>query len=132
MDECFYRLTAKAIIYDTTGKVLLLREAGGEWGLPGGGVEHGQDIVTELGRELHEELGITKVTSTKLMGARPFFSVGKQNWWLWLLYRTTVELPANFVGELAHGAEFIDIATFKDSTDRAEQRIYQALSKAPH
>jgi 8-oxo-dGTP diphosphatase len=46
------------------GKILLLRRApkgfdGGLWELPGGKLEAGEELVAALGREIHEETGLT-------------------------------------------------------------------------
>lgn len=122
-----YRLTAKAVIYNADGKVLLLRESNGEWGLPGGGVDHGEDIVAGLTRELQEELGVACIKSAELFNAYTFYARTWETWWLWLLYKVEVDLPSEYVGELAHGAEFVDVATFDGSGERAEERIYRAL-----
>jgi len=96
--------------------------------MPGGGVDYGEDIVAGLGRELHEEIGIQKITHAKLLSAHPYFSTAKQKWWLWLVYEVQAQLPKTFAGELATGAAFVDITSFKDSTNKAERRIYEALA----
>jgi 8-oxo-dGTP pyrophosphatase MutT (NUDIX family) len=66
---CFYRVSAKAIIV-INNKLLLIREASKRWDLPGGGVEHSEDLDKTLKRELKEELSVTLVsydkTSTEL------------------------------------------------------------------
>jgi len=49
----------KALIKDTEGRVLLLREADGSWELPGGGLEHGERPQDGLKREIAEETGLT-------------------------------------------------------------------------
>jgi ADP-ribose pyrophosphatase YjhB (NUDIX family) len=127
VNPCFYRLTAKCVIRNPAGHVLLIREASGDWGLPGGGIEHGEDIATGLARELHEELGVGTPDALRLVGAHPYFSTSRQNWWLWLVYEAEVTLPEQFKGELAAGAAFVDIQSFKGSSLKAEQRIYETL-----
>ena len=64
------RLIQKCIIVDSDGKVLALKRAGddrsrgGNWDLPGGGYEQGEDVIESIKREVMEEVGITakKVT----------------------------------------------------------------------
>jgi 8-oxo-dGTP diphosphatase len=54
--ECFYRVSVKALILDETRtKFLLMREDNGCWELPGGGLDHTEDIEEGLRRELLEE-----------------------------------------------------------------------------
>lgn len=121
-----YRVSAKAVIRNDQGDVLLIKEASGDWGLPGGGVEYGEDIVAGLERELQEECGIIKITSAKLLKALPYFASSQGLWWMWLVYEVTAELPEKFNGQLH--TEFVDTATFKDSRVKAEKRILEALS----
>ncbi len=58
ISACLYRLSIKAIIIQDH-KILLIKEQDDEWwSLPGGGIDYGEDILSALERELHEELGI--------------------------------------------------------------------------
>jgi 8-oxo-dGTP diphosphatase len=55
------RLAAYALIFDSTGRLLLTREPGGRpgrWLLPGGGVEHGEHPEQAVVREVREETGL--------------------------------------------------------------------------
>ncbi len=47
----------KALIVNS-GKVLLVRDSGGAWELPGGRINEGEKIEEALKRELMEELGV--------------------------------------------------------------------------
>jgi 8-oxo-dGTP diphosphatase len=54
----------KAIIFNTEGKLLLLRRSeklnrAGGWDFPGGGVEYGEDPLKAIEREIGEETGLT-------------------------------------------------------------------------
>jgi 8-oxo-dGTP pyrophosphatase MutT (NUDIX family) len=53
---CGYRLSAKALIVSKKG-LLMVREHTEFWDLPGGGVEHFEDPLFALQREIKEELG---------------------------------------------------------------------------
>jgi 8-oxo-dGTP diphosphatase len=66
------RVAAYGIVRDPSDRLLLVRAASyltvaGWWFLPGGGVEHGEDPVDSLRREVHEETGLT-IETTRLLG----------------------------------------------------------------
>ncbi|MFK7780582.1 MAG: NUDIX hydrolase [Candidatus Gracilibacteria bacterium] len=60
--QSWYRISAKALIYNEKGEFLLCKEDNGTWDFPGGGLDHGEGIDICLKRELKEEMGLT-VTS---------------------------------------------------------------------
>ena len=54
------RAGVSAVIFDRRGRLLLQqRSDGGQWGLPGGGVEIGETIAEAVVREVLEETGLT-------------------------------------------------------------------------
>ena len=59
---CTYRVSVKAVIL-IGDKLLLVKENSTEWDLPGGGVEHKEQLEDALSREVKEEtnLGISKI-----------------------------------------------------------------------
>ena len=54
--DSYYRVSLKAVIRNDKHEVLCVKENGTWWELPGGGIEHGEDVRTALARELHEEI----------------------------------------------------------------------------
>ena len=57
--NCFYRVSAKALILDDTRqKFLVVREDKGGWDLPGGGIDWGETTQDCLKREITEEMGL--------------------------------------------------------------------------
>ncbi|GAB3654214.1 NUDIX domain-containing protein [Echinicola sediminis] len=58
MGECCYRISVKALIEDSKGDFLLIKEDNGLWDLPGGGLDHGESAQEGIIRELMEEMGI--------------------------------------------------------------------------
>ena len=65
----YYRVSVKAKI-NFNGKILLVKEDGKKWDLPGGGVEHYETIDEALKRELTEEIGVSDFVITS--GPRVF------------------------------------------------------------
>lgn len=55
--NAYYRVSVKAKIKQNN-KILLVREDGKKWDLPGGGIEHDETIEQALERELKEEVGL--------------------------------------------------------------------------
>lgn len=55
----FYRVSIKALIKNSKGEVLVVKEHQDKWELPGGRLDQGETIHDCLKRELKEELNIT-------------------------------------------------------------------------
>jgi 8-oxo-dGTP diphosphatase len=65
--ECFYRLSIKGL-YVQDRKVLLIKDGpnlSGQWELPGGGLDFGEDIRSGLEREIEEEMGLDVISVSK-------------------------------------------------------------------
>lgn len=56
--DCFYRVSVKALVVDSSHKFLLVREDNGLWELPGGGLDFGENPREGLRRELLEEMAL--------------------------------------------------------------------------
>ncbi len=86
-----YRVSIKALIADDQGRLLMIQERGTHWSIPGGGLEHGEDICEALKREIQEELGVV-VTS---ISDQPRFVWTKEHskdfWCLMLCYEVDVD-----------------------------------------
>ncbi len=76
----------KSLLMNSKGEILLLKKnpahfkgATAYWDIPGGRIETGSDLYTNLKREIKEETGISRVTPLKLLAAqdidRPTFHV---------------------------------------------------------
>jgi 8-oxo-dGTP diphosphatase len=59
--NCRYRTSVKAIVRNEQGDILLCQEKDGRREVPGGGIEHGEDVFVALRREIYEETGLEVV-----------------------------------------------------------------------
>lgn len=57
-EECFYRVSIKAIVLDTNKRILLSLDDEGYWDFLGGGLEHEEKPTEALIREIYEESGL--------------------------------------------------------------------------
>ena len=65
-EACYYRVSIKGIVVDEAGRFLLSREDNGKWELLGGGLNHDEEPMDGLRREIKEETGleVTQVSKT--------------------------------------------------------------------
>jgi 8-oxo-dGTP pyrophosphatase MutT (NUDIX family) len=91
---CTYRVSVKAIITDDAGRILLLKERDGSWELPGGGLEHAENIQEALAREITEETGLTVTRMSNQPAA--FWTLHKEvgsptlKWFAFVAYEAAV------------------------------------------
>ncbi len=53
-----FRISVKAAVFDTSGRLLLAKEHDGKWSLLGGGLNYNEHPVCGLKREVKEETGL--------------------------------------------------------------------------
>lgn len=125
-DDSLYRITLKCLITDSDGNVLVVREIGrGSWDLPGGGIDHGEDIETAIARELYEELDYSgDFSSTLLTVDNPFKLKTRDVWQIKIIYKVTLDLSAIGVGKDADEVSFIHPNSLKNSEHLPEKSIY--------
>lgn len=123
----FYRVSVKAIIKDKDGLVFAVWDKDGFWNLPGGGVDHGEDVVTALHREIKEEVGFDGDFNMAYNGALTYYSPSVDYCLMQLFYDISSLdysiLVKNISAELK--SKFIDPSKLKESSNIAEQFIYK-------
>lgn len=96
MEDSLYRISVKALIQDDSGKTLVVRTGDDRgWTLPGGGVDHGEDVIQGLQREIGEELG----SSASEIGRTPVVLHTHQTvegrragtWVMWVVYEARLD-----------------------------------------
>ena len=121
----FYRVSLKAIIRNTNNEVLVVKEKGSQWSLPGGGMDHGEDVHEALKRELYEEVLIDSTFRETLVDSATMYLERKEAGLLWLVFKVEIEKQTYGVGEDADEVAFVNPAIFKDSPYLSEQLVYK-------
>lgn len=114
---CTYRVSVKAIIKNSEGRILLLREKDGSWDLPGGGLEHGEDPIQTLTREITEETGMKVVRINENPVAFWSTNINKKvgspilKWFAFVLYKAEVsgEFMPNLDSEESQEGKYFSI-----------------------
>ncbi|HSW99860.1 MAG TPA: NUDIX hydrolase [Patescibacteria group bacterium] len=57
----YYRISIKGIVINDDGRILLSKEENGMWEMLGGGLDHDEDPIDCLRREIKEEAGLEVV-----------------------------------------------------------------------
>lgn len=127
--NAFYRVSVKAVIFNEKNEVFAIHE-GEDWTLPGGGLDHGEEPLVALKRELYEEAFINSDFEAELIGTESFYVDSKDAMAFWMIYKVHMADP-NFaykVGEDADEVAFRNPLDFKDSKSLFEQIMYKYSS----
>ena len=124
----FYRVSLKAVIRDTEGRVLVNKERDSKsWNLPGGGWDHGETEKKALARELHEEVGYEGQFTAKPFATAVFWLDSKQSWLLWIIYDVETENQNFSAGQESSEIAFIRPQDFDPNSSKEERWIYENL-----
>ncbi len=120
-----YRVAVKAFVTDSQNRVLVVKEGIGSWGLPGGGLDHGESHQDCLKREVQEELGIADIVVGQLAYSTTIYLDRRDIWMTWIVYKAKLGssnfAPADGITE----ACFIDVKELTESTDIFEKAVVE-------
>lgn len=124
--EAFYRVSVKAIIRNGQNEVLLVKEKGSGWSLPGGGMDHGETAEEAIARELLEEVSIRQPFSLRCIGTNPRFVKDRRAWLLWVVHEVTFSSPPVVSkGPDADEVAYVNPKSFYGSSIVSEQLVYK-------
>ena len=127
--DYLFRVSLKALIYDQQGRILVVKEHGLNWGLPGGGMDFDETFESALARELAEEVGYTGRFTFETIGVADPIHVGGPNvWQVWIVFHVAPETFDFSVGVDAEAMKFIDpkgLEMFDDMQARYAVRYHQ-------
>lgn len=126
-DDYLYRISIKCLVRNDKGEVLVVKETGRTyWDLPGGGMDHGEDIRTAIAREMKEEANLDGTFTYKIIDVDEPVYLNNHNFWqLRLVFEV---IPATFsfsAGEESDEIAFMDPGSFANSPIEAEARIHR-------
>ena len=115
----YYRVSVKAKI-NFNGKILLVKEDGKRWDLPGGGIEHYETIDEALKRELTEEIGVSDFIITSGPKVFKMIDAAANRPLIFIVYELELESTTEF-----HPSDNVEIGLF-DS-----EKIQDTVSYSP-
>lgn len=124
--DSLYRVSLKALIYNPKKHILVVKEAGEKyWDLPGGGMDHGEDILSCLARELHEEVSFKgDIIDSQVIGVdSPVFLQGHSLWQLRVIFLIETDQTRFYPGKDCDEVMFIDPSALSNSTNEDEMSI---------
>jgi 8-oxo-dGTP pyrophosphatase MutT (NUDIX family) len=130
--DYLYRISIKCLIRNDRGEVLVVKETGRDWwDLPGGGMDHGEDIRSAIAREMREEVNLEGDFTYKILDVEePAYLQPHDFWQLRLIFEV---IPRNMqfsAGEDADKVAFMDPSTFENSESKTERRIHHYATVA--
>lgn len=125
--DYLYRLSLKGLIRNEAGEVLVVKESGRDWwDLPGGGMDHNENIKQAIARELKEEVNLDGDFKYRIIATdEPAYLQTYNFWQVRLIFKIVPESMTFSVGEDGDEIAFMHPDTFVNSSSAAERHIYR-------
>jgi 8-oxo-dGTP pyrophosphatase MutT (NUDIX family) len=125
--DYLYRISLKCLVRNDKGEVLVVKETGRTWwDLPGGGMDHGEDIKTAIAREMKEEVTLEGEFDCRVIDVDEPALLSAHNFWqLRLIYEVMPHNMTFTAGEDGDEVTFKNPDDFQDSESEVERRIYR-------
>jgi 8-oxo-dGTP pyrophosphatase MutT (NUDIX family) len=131
--DYLFRISLKAVIYNEKGELLVVKEHGLNWGLPGGGMDFGETFETALARELEEEVGYKDAFTFDIINvADPMYLENIDAWQVYIVCRVNPEHFAFTKGVDAEDMRFIDpeeLTQYDDTQAQYAHHFHTQLQK---
>lgn len=121
-----YRVVIKGLVRDSSGKLLFVQERSDSWDLPGGGLEHGEDVTKALKREFLEELEADVKVSTENPLIIPTWNTKFDDPVLIIAYKVTLSTAPRKTDEVSN-FNYFDIHKIKQ--EKLDSTLVDNLSK---
>lgn len=123
--DYLYRISLKGLIKNSAGEVLVVKEAGRDWwDLPGGGMDHGEDIKLALAREMKEEVNMEGDFTYRIIAVdEPMYLEKHDFWQLRLIFEITPENMIFSAGDDSDEISFMKSELLGSSERETERRV---------
>jgi ADP-ribose pyrophosphatase YjhB (NUDIX family) len=124
--DYLYRVSIKCLVRNEKGEILVVKETNRTaWDLPGGGMDHGEDIKTAIAREMKEEVNLQGDFTYKILTVdEPVYLPNHHFWQLRLIFELNPENLTFTPGEDGDEVMFADPVVFKESEHNVERHVY--------
>lgn len=124
--DSLIRVSLKAVILDSNGRTLVVKESGRDWwDIPGGGIDHGETIKEALARELYEEVSLESDFEYEVLLAEDPHYIESLN--LYQMRITFLVKPLSMIfskGDDGDEVQFVDADLYEKSDLWTEQQIF--------
>ena len=124
--DYLYRISIKGLIRNENGDVLVVKETGRDWWhLPGGGMDHSENLKSAIVRELKEEVNLKGDFEYNIIAVDdPAYLKDHDFWQVRLIFKLTPTNMSFSNGEDGDEVAFMNPILFRDSNSEVERRIY--------
>lgn len=130
--DYLYRVSIKSLIKNEKGEVLVVKETGRDWwDLPGGGMDHGEEIKHAIAREMKEEVNLEGDFTYRIIDVDdPAYLSVHGFWQIRLIFEVKPENMNFSAGEDGDEVTFMNPELLRNSESNTERLIYQYAIKA--
>lgn len=124
--DYLYRVSLKCLIQNEAGEVLVVKERGRDWwDLPGGGMDHGEDIKAAIAREMKEEVNLNGDFAFQVIHVENPALLKMHNFWqLRLIFAIKASSMVFVAGEDGDEIAFMSPNSFIGSSIKTERLVY--------
>jgi 8-oxo-dGTP pyrophosphatase MutT (NUDIX family) len=127
--DYLYRISLKGLIRNDKDEFLVVKEIGRDWwDLPGGGMDHNENIKTALARELKEEINLNGDFTYRIIDINEPTYIDEHDFWqVRLIFEIKPEIMEFSLGEDGDEVAFINLRELKKSNSKTERSLLKYL-----
>lgn len=130
--DYLFRISIKCVISNANGQVLVVQEDDRTWwDLPGGGMDHGEDLKAAIARELNEEAGLKGEFEYRVLHVEnPAYLEHANVMQLRMIFKVIPHTLPSKSGVAVSKMTYIDPEKLKNSDNLVERKVYEYATLA--
>jgi len=122
-----FRISIKCVVKNADGHVLVVQEDDRTWwDLPGGGMDHDEDLKAAIARELNEEAGLVGDFEYRVLHVEdPVYLEFANVFQVRIIFEVTPHALPSQSGSAVSQMTYIDPNTLKNSDNLVERKVYE-------